>query len=240
MTSNALLIRFIVFLETFAFITTSNCSNYQMMLFIHCLDTCKAGTGGSFLSSQFRTCHNLLVITYLFIHSNHGLFLGFILTKTKIVLMKKCVKWPLNKVMKSHLPNFQYVLNHLDIHLCIIDQIKTIQTHEIDEKQLDGIIELFMDGLVYKDEDVHNNYIVINKLLNGNFQHQSKWNNIDGDIEYPCLNNEIEEFSNDENTYKGRLVTIQIGIQNHPKIDINDSYNKHRQTPLHLVINHQY
>ncbi|ETN97222.1 hypothetical protein RFI_40309, partial [Reticulomyxa filosa] len=30
--------------------------------------------------------------------------------------------------MKSHLPNFQYVLRHPDIHLCIIDQIKIIQT----------------------------------------------------------------------------------------------------------------
>ncbi|ETO00979.1 hypothetical protein RFI_36461 [Reticulomyxa filosa] len=34
---------------------------------------------------------------------------------------------PLNKVTASHLPNFQYVLNHPDIHLCIIDQIKIIQ-----------------------------------------------------------------------------------------------------------------
>ncbi|ETO00553.1 hypothetical protein RFI_36887, partial [Reticulomyxa filosa] len=30
--------------------------------------------------------------------------------------------------MESHLPNFQYVLHHPDIHLCIIDQIKIIQT----------------------------------------------------------------------------------------------------------------
>ncbi|ETO01560.1 hypothetical protein RFI_35880, partial [Reticulomyxa filosa] len=35
---------------------------------------------------------------------------------------------PLNKVMESHLANFQYVLHHPDIHLCIIDQIKIIQT----------------------------------------------------------------------------------------------------------------
>ncbi|ETO00623.1 hypothetical protein RFI_36817, partial [Reticulomyxa filosa] len=35
--------------------------------------------------------------------------------------------------------------------------------------------------------------------------HQSKWNNsnIDSGIEYPCLNNEIEQVSNDGNTYKG-------------------------------------
>ncbi|ETO00130.1 hypothetical protein RFI_37329, partial [Reticulomyxa filosa] len=35
---------------------------------------------------------------------------------------------PLNKVMILHLSNFQYILNHPDIHLCIIDQIKIIQT----------------------------------------------------------------------------------------------------------------
>ncbi|ETO01132.1 hypothetical protein RFI_36308 [Reticulomyxa filosa] len=35
--------------------------------------------------------------------------------------------------------------------------------------------------------------------------HQSKWNssNIDKDIEYPCLNNEIEQVSNDKNAFKG-------------------------------------
>ncbi|ETO02605.1 hypothetical protein RFI_34813 [Reticulomyxa filosa] len=40
--------------------------------------------------------------------------------------------------MESHLPNFQYVLHYPDIHLCIIDQIKMIQTqfNTLDDKIL--------------------------------------------------------------------------------------------------------
>ncbi|ETN97253.1 hypothetical protein RFI_40278, partial [Reticulomyxa filosa] len=45
---------------------------------------------------------------------------------------------PLNKVMELHLPNFQYLLYHPDIHLCIIDQIKIIQTrlNTLDNRKL--------------------------------------------------------------------------------------------------------
>ncbi|ETO01104.1 hypothetical protein RFI_36336, partial [Reticulomyxa filosa] len=81
--------------------------------------------------------------------------------------------------------------------------------------------------------------------------HQSKWNNsnTDRDIEYPYLNNEIEQVSNDENAFKGcftvvheaarlgDLSQLKLILQNHPDIDINDSCNEHRQTPLHLAIN---
>ncbi|ETO02168.1 PBS lyase HEAT domain protein repeat-containing protein, partial [Reticulomyxa filosa] len=35
---------------------------------------------------------------------------------------------PLNEVMKLNLPNFQYVLHHPDIHVCIVDHIKIIQS----------------------------------------------------------------------------------------------------------------
>ncbi|ETO02942.1 hypothetical protein RFI_34468, partial [Reticulomyxa filosa] len=84
--------------------------------------------------------------------------------------------------------------------------------------------------------------------------HQSKWTNDNNynDIQYPCLNNEIEEVSNDENAYKGcytivheaarsrDLSQFKLTLQNHPDIDINDSCNEHRQTPLHLAINHQH
>ncbi|ETO01631.1 hypothetical protein RFI_35809 [Reticulomyxa filosa] len=75
MTPNALLIRFIVFLEIVAFISTLNCSN----------------------------------------SSNDVIY-----------ALSGCL--PLDKVTRSYLPNFQYVLHHPDIHLCIIDQIKIIQT----------------------------------------------------------------------------------------------------------------
>ncbi|ETN99413.1 hypothetical protein RFI_38068, partial [Reticulomyxa filosa] len=81
--------------------------------------------------------------------------------------------------------------------------------------------------------------------------HQSKWN-IDRDIERPCLNNEIEEVPNDENAFKGCYTVVheaarsgdlskfKLVLQNHPDIDINDSCNEHRQTPLHLAINYQH
>ncbi|ETO02154.1 hypothetical protein RFI_35282, partial [Reticulomyxa filosa] len=110
--------------------------------------------------------------------------------------------------MESHLPNFQYVLNHPDIHLCIINQIEIIQTQytfdgwkliknrlnslqylcistetsdvvvqcftqgfqrhhrtcvdllcvisvKLNEQQLDDVFECFMDGLVYKNINIH-------------------------------------------------------------------------------------
>ncbi|ETO01437.1 hypothetical protein RFI_36003, partial [Reticulomyxa filosa] len=88
-----------------------------------------------------------------------------------------------------------------------------------------------------------------NTLMN-----KEKWNNssIDRDVEYPCLNDEIEEISNDENAFKGCYTVVheaamsgdlsqfKLVLQNHPDIDINDSYNEHRQTPLHLAINNQH
>ncbi|ETN97150.1 hypothetical protein RFI_40381, partial [Reticulomyxa filosa] len=86
---------------------------HQVMLFMHCLDTCKSDTDNPFLSSQLRTCHKSLV------HS----FKSWIIAWIHFDDYRS-----LNKVMGSHLPNFQYVLNHPDIHSCIIDQIKIIQT----------------------------------------------------------------------------------------------------------------
>ncbi|ETO00604.1 ankyrin 2,3/unc44, partial [Reticulomyxa filosa] len=66
------------------------------------------------------------------------------------------------------------------------------------------------------------------------------------------LNNEIEEVSNDENAYNGCYTVVheaarsgdlskfKLVLENHSNIDINDSCNEHRQTPLHLAINHQH
>ncbi|ETO03552.1 hypothetical protein RFI_33850, partial [Reticulomyxa filosa] len=62
--------------------------------------------------------------------------------------------------------------------------------------------------------------------------HQSKWNNgnIDRDIEYPCLNDEIEQVSNDENAFKGCYTVVhetaksgdlsqfKLILQTHPDI----------------------
>ncbi|ETO12507.1 hypothetical protein RFI_24868 [Reticulomyxa filosa] len=97
--------------------------------------------------------------------------------------------------------------------------------------------------------------IVMNKPLNGVFPtHQSKWidDNNYNDIPYPYLDNQIEEVCNDGNICKGcytivheaarsgNLSQFKLALQNHPGIDINDSYNEHRQTPLHLAINNQH
>ncbi|ETO03274.1 hypothetical protein RFI_34136, partial [Reticulomyxa filosa] len=99
---------------------------HQMMLFMHCLDACKADTDSPFLSSKLRTCHESLV------HSFKSWIISWIhFDKDKDYACKysyRLLDRPLNKVMKSHLLNFQYVLHHSDIHLCIIDQIKIIHT----------------------------------------------------------------------------------------------------------------
>ncbi|ETO01144.1 hypothetical protein RFI_36296, partial [Reticulomyxa filosa] len=104
----------------------------------------------------------------------------------QIVPIHRILGRPLNKVMESHLPNFQYVLHHPDIHL---DRLKLLQylcisTEASDivvqcckqvfkryylmcsdllcvisvkpnEQQLDDIIQFFMDGLVDKDKNIH-------------------------------------------------------------------------------------
>ncbi|ETO00807.1 hypothetical protein RFI_36633, partial [Reticulomyxa filosa] len=60
------------------------------------------------------------------------------------------------------------------------------------------------------------------------------------------------EVFNDENAYKGYYTVVheaarsgdlskfKLILQNHSNIDINNPYNEHRQTPLHLAINHQH
>ncbi|ETO03469.1 26S proteasome non-ATPase regulatory subunit, partial [Reticulomyxa filosa] len=84
--------------------------------------------------------------------------------------------------------------------------------------------------------------------------HQSKRNNsnIDRDIQYPCLDDEIEQVSKDKKAFKrcyaavheaarsGDLSQFKLILQNYPDIDINDSCNEYRQTPLHLAINNQH
>ncbi|ETO00295.1 hypothetical protein RFI_37151 [Reticulomyxa filosa] len=84
--------------------------------------------------------------------------------------------------------------------------------------------------------------------------HQSKWNNsnIGRDIQYPSLNNVIKQVSNDENAHEGCYTVVheaarlgdlsqfKLVLQSHPDIDINDSCNEHRQTPLYLAINNEH
>ncbi|ETN97490.1 hypothetical protein RFI_40039, partial [Reticulomyxa filosa] len=115
---------------------------HQMMLFMHCLDACKSDTDSPFLSSQLRTCHKLLVdsfkswiISWIHFDKDKDYAYGY---------GTRELDRPLNKVIESHLPNFQYVLNHPDIHLCIIDQIKIIQTqlNTLDDKLRDDRLKL--------------------------------------------------------------------------------------------------
>ncbi|ETO00093.1 hypothetical protein RFI_37366, partial [Reticulomyxa filosa] len=114
---------------------------------MHCLDACKSDTDSSFLSSQLRICHKSLV------HSFKSLIIFWIhfdKDKDYAYLKDACNGYvrvldrPLDKVMESHLPNFQYVLNHPDIHLCIIGQIKIIQTqfNTLDDKLRDDRLKL--------------------------------------------------------------------------------------------------
>ncbi|ETN97534.1 hypothetical protein RFI_39995, partial [Reticulomyxa filosa] len=124
---------------------------HNVMLFMHCLDACKADTDSSFLSSQLRICHKSLVDSFKswiisWIHFDKDKDYAY-----KKVLWndyKRILDRPLNKVMKSHLSNFQYVLHHPDIHSCIIDQIKIIQT-QLNTLNHDGLIRDRLELLQY-------------------------------------------------------------------------------------------
>ncbi|ETO03575.1 hypothetical protein RFI_33827, partial [Reticulomyxa filosa] len=111
------------------------------MLFMHCLDACKADTDNLFFSSQLRTCHKSLVDSFKlwiisWIHFNKDEDYAY--EKKWQNDFVRILDRPLNKVMELHLPNFQYLLYHPDIHFCIINQIKIIQTqfNRLDNRNL--------------------------------------------------------------------------------------------------------
>ncbi|ETO34686.1 PBS lyase HEAT domain protein repeat-containing protein, partial [Reticulomyxa filosa] len=110
-------------------------------------------------------------------------------------------------------------------------------------------------------DDNNTNFDALNELIRYCDEQAIEWNfpthqwtndNDYNDIPYPCLDNEVEEVPDDENEYKGcytvvheaarsgNLSQFKLVLQNHPDIDINDSYNKHGQTPLHLAINNRH
>ncbi|ETO27894.1 NTPase [Reticulomyxa filosa] len=110
---------------------------HQVMLHMHCLDAHKVDINSSFLPRSLQTCHTALI------HSFKPLLIDWIkVDKGKCdiydVLLKQTLNRLLDNVMKLYLPNFQYLLHYSDIHLCIIDQIKVIQTQlsKIDNNQL--------------------------------------------------------------------------------------------------------
>ncbi|ETO00296.1 hypothetical protein RFI_37152 [Reticulomyxa filosa] len=90
-----------------------------------------------FLSSQLRTCHKSLVDSF---KSWIIAWIHFDKDKDYAYYCSCVLDRPLNKVMELHLPNFQYVLHHSDIYLCIIDQIKIIQT-QLNTLDAEGLIK---------------------------------------------------------------------------------------------------
>ncbi|ETN99898.1 hypothetical protein RFI_37569, partial [Reticulomyxa filosa] len=89
----------------------------QMMLFVHCLDACKADTESSFLSSMLKCCHEIVI----------NLFKSWLIAWISFGKNKchtnRYMDRSLNKMMETHLPTLQYVLVHRDIHSWIIDQL---------------------------------------------------------------------------------------------------------------------
>ncbi|ETO03668.1 NTPase, partial [Reticulomyxa filosa] len=93
-------------------------SIHQKMLHMHCLDACKADTESPFLPLKLQTCHKTLVDS----------FKSLLITWIYFFKNEYYRSQPLHNVMKLHLSNFQHLFKHPDIHLCIIDQLKEIQT----------------------------------------------------------------------------------------------------------------
>ncbi|ETO35468.1 NACHT domain-containing protein, partial [Reticulomyxa filosa] len=93
---------------------------HQTMLYIRCLDACKADAESPFLSSQLRDCHRTII------HSFKSWLIAWITFDKDIDYIHNSGPMlirPLNNVMTMHLPTLQYVLVHPDIHSCIIEQL---------------------------------------------------------------------------------------------------------------------
>ncbi|ETO02162.1 hypothetical protein RFI_35274, partial [Reticulomyxa filosa] len=134
----------------------------------------------SFLSSQLRTCHKSLIDSFKswiisWIHFDKDKHYAY-------EDNRRIIDRPLNKVMLLHLPKFQHLLHHPDIHCCLCISTETsdvvvqyykqvFKTHpemctyllcvisvKLNEQQLDDVIELFMDGLVDKNQSIHYRY----------------------------------------------------------------------------------
>ncbi|ETO27417.1 NACHT family NTPase, partial [Reticulomyxa filosa] len=98
---------------------------YQLMFYMRCLDACKADTSSSFLPSQLQVCHKSLIDSF---QSWLIAWISFDKDKSPVCFDDRILKISLNNLMQLHLPNFQYLFLHSDIHLYITDQIKAFQT----------------------------------------------------------------------------------------------------------------
>ncbi|ETO08723.1 hypothetical protein RFI_28665 [Reticulomyxa filosa] len=79
---------------------------HQMMLFMHCLDACKADTDSSFLSSQLQICHKSLVDSFKpwiisWIHFDKDKDYAY--EKNMWNDYKRILDKPLDKLMELHL-----------------------------------------------------------------------------------------------------------------------------------------
>ncbi|ETN97145.1 hypothetical protein RFI_40386, partial [Reticulomyxa filosa] len=110
----------------------------QMMLFVHCLDACKADTESSFLSSKLKCCHKRIISLF-------KLYLIFWITFSK-AKGDRCqlMHRPFDNVLKLYLPKLRYVLVHPDIHSCIVKQLNKChpQLEEKDEEKLKDQLEV--------------------------------------------------------------------------------------------------
>ncbi|ETO34401.1 hypothetical protein RFI_02694 [Reticulomyxa filosa] len=98
---------------------------HQLMLYVRCLDACKADTSNSLLSSQLQSIHKEIL------HSFRAWIAPWINFNKDFRYSyrrgERTITRPLNAVMKAHLPHLQFVLVHPDIHPCLLEQLKRIK-----------------------------------------------------------------------------------------------------------------
>ncbi|ETO03427.1 NACHT family NTPase [Reticulomyxa filosa] len=113
----------------------------QMMLFVHCLDTCKADTESPFLSLKLKCYHETVI------NSFKSWLIAWINFGKNKYYTNRYMNRSLNKMMKTHLPTLQYVLVHRDIHSWIIDQLTQFKSMilEIQKKS-------FINNMRFGDE----------------------------------------------------------------------------------------
>ncbi|ETO08121.1 hypothetical protein RFI_29269, partial [Reticulomyxa filosa] len=120
-------------------------SAHQMMLYMRCLNACKADTSSSFLSSQLQICHQSLIASFgslLKAWINFDKDSTYAYTRDLFLeLNRRIVCRPLNNVMEFHLPNLQHVLMHQQIHSYIINQLQYFQEQLDLRDDNDGLIK---------------------------------------------------------------------------------------------------
>ncbi|ETN99385.1 NACHT domain-containing protein, partial [Reticulomyxa filosa] len=89
-------------------------SIHQMMLYMRCLDACKADTDSPFILSPLQTCHKTLIVAF------KSFFIALFNFHNDEDYNRRNLLF--DKMIKLHFSNLQFV------HLDIIDQLKLFQT----------------------------------------------------------------------------------------------------------------